>query len=498
MARREPEVRGESEPQKAWRHTREITTKVYAGPKGGKAVAHLLLGEWVKPVEDIAGAEGRIKVRYRGGTGYIDGPKLLGPRCLEIYFIDVGSGDSILIQTPEDRRILIDGGKSTDALAFIKNKYRLDKRGNYIDFDAVVCTHVDGDHAGGVIHVLKHNKIAVRAFYHSGLFRYKDKKVDPGPHAGGAVGGLVDDPRGRNGMKELIVRLADALDAADANLKRLAALGDDDPHLKEVQKRIGDDPTLRLQRLDASLGFVPGFDGGNDPRRIKIEILWPRARAADGGLVYPWYGDGGRTVNGNSVVLRVVYGRTTVLLSGDLNRAAMAHLLASFPGNRDLTADIYKAAHHGSQDFLPEFLARIAPNAGVISSGDDQDDIYGHPRAVLMGSIVRNSRHPRPAVFSTELAACYSPLSKKELRSFKKCEGQLYEKSIEGIVHFRCAAEPGEPDRFVVGTVYNKKELEAKDESGPKNATKKTKKKRPRFFWKWDVWPDPREEGPGD
>ncbi|HUU55871.1 MAG TPA: hypothetical protein VMW93_00895, partial [bacterium] len=150
---------------------------------------------------------------------------------------------------------------------------------------------------------------------------------------------------------------------------------------------------------------------------------------------------------------------------------------------------------HGSQDFLPEFLARVAPNVGVISSGDEQDDVYGHPRAVLVGSVVRNSRHPRPAVFSTELAACYSPFNVDDLKGFRAGKGQLYEKSIEGIVHFRCAVEPGKPDRFVVATVYNKKELKAKGNAGAEAAAKKEK---PKFVWKWDVWPDPREEGPGD
>ena len=33
------------------------------------------------------------------------------PHDLEIYFIDVGQGDSTLIVTPNDKTILIDGGR---------------------------------------------------------------------------------------------------------------------------------------------------------------------------------------------------------------------------------------------------------------------------------------------------------------------------------------------------------------------------------------------------
>ncbi|MGH1566062.1 MAG: hypothetical protein ACRBB5_01245 [Nitrosopumilus sp.] len=46
---------------------------------------------------------------------------------LEIYFLDVGQGDAILVQTPNDRRILIDGGRDAKAYSFLKWKYNLKK-----------------------------------------------------------------------------------------------------------------------------------------------------------------------------------------------------------------------------------------------------------------------------------------------------------------------------------------------------------------------------------
>ena len=492
MPKRKPKAKAAAAPPQNWYHTREVLTNVYAAATGKSVVARLLLGEWVKPTADIAGAKGRIQVRYRGGTGYIDDPELLGPRCLEIYFIDVGQGDAILIQTPEDHRVLIDGGKGDEALAFLENKYRLDKPDNFTDFDAVICTHQDEDHAKGAIPILKHKKLAVRAFYHNGLFRRTDKAADPGPHSATSVDGLLDDPRGQAGLTPLMTKLADALDAADANLKRLAALTPKGDRLKEVQKRLGANTTLKVKRLDAAAasGFVPGFDGAREP--LRLEVLWPRASRGAGGDVYPWYGDAGKTVNGNSVVLRIVYGKTAVLLSGDINRAASADILAAL-GDRDIKADVYKAAHHGSQDFSPAFLERVAPNAAVISSGDERDDVYGHPRAVLVGSIVRHSRKGAPAVFCTELARCYTPLTQTELKKYRTVKGDLYEKSIEGIIHVRCALIAGKPDRLAVGAVYNKTHLKSKTGPSPKS---QARDKEEKFAWKWDVWPDPREEGP--
>ncbi|HCF62032.1 MAG TPA: hypothetical protein DFS52_29070, partial [Myxococcales bacterium] len=150
----------------------EATVPVYQAPTGGKVAANVFLGEWMKrlPCPEGQTSKRRIYVRYRGGKGWIEESKCQGERMLELYFLSVGQGDSILIQTPDDRRVLIDGGLGADAHQFIRNKYRLDKPDNFIDFDAVIATHSDDDHTGGLIRVLNDPKIAVRRFLHNGLF----------------------------------------------------------------------------------------------------------------------------------------------------------------------------------------------------------------------------------------------------------------------------------------------------------------------------------------
>lgn len=62
---------------------------------------------------------------------------------LHVWFLDVGQGDGILIQTPSGRQVLIDGGPSGQAL--------LDELGAVMpfwdrDLDLVVLTHPDADH----------------------------------------------------------------------------------------------------------------------------------------------------------------------------------------------------------------------------------------------------------------------------------------------------------------------------------------------------------------
>lgn len=70
---------------------------------------------------------------------------------MEIHFIDVGQGDSILIQTPQGKNILIDGGPpqaGKKVTAYLK-KHHVDK------IDLLIATHPDIDHIGGLIQVIK-------------------------------------------------------------------------------------------------------------------------------------------------------------------------------------------------------------------------------------------------------------------------------------------------------------------------------------------------------
>lgn len=178
-------------------------------------------------------------------------------------------------------------------------------------------------------------------------------------------------------------------------------------------------------------------------------------------------------MNGNSVVLCVKHGKNKILLTGDLNTQSMDDIIKeySLPKGKThpLRANVYKAAHHGSQDFSLPFLKIVRPDAAIISSGDDKNDIHGHPRAILMGTITRYSCCKKPAVFSTELAACYSPLVGKVLNAFRESKKQLYEKSIKGIVHLRSDGE-----KLYIGTVHGRK---ASEDDYLSNT-----------LWKWDIW----------
>lgn len=69
---------------------------------------------------------------------------------LHVYFLDIGQGDGIFIQTPEGRQVLIDGGASRDRL--------LTQLGEVMPFwdrsiDVLLLTHPDRDHMGAQVAV---------------------------------------------------------------------------------------------------------------------------------------------------------------------------------------------------------------------------------------------------------------------------------------------------------------------------------------------------------
>jgi beta-lactamase superfamily II metal-dependent hydrolase len=122
----------------------------------------------------------RTRVRFRGNTGWVNKEDLRNDPVLEIYFIDVGQGDSTFMVTPARKKILVDGGTSDRAFRFLSWKYRLDQINEIspIIIDLLVLTHADEDHVGGLIDVISSPKIKIKKILHSGLAVYKNGVFD--------------------------------------------------------------------------------------------------------------------------------------------------------------------------------------------------------------------------------------------------------------------------------------------------------------------------------
>ncbi|MPY96685.1 MAG: DNA internalization-related competence protein ComEC/Rec2 [Actinophytocola sp.] len=111
-------------------------------------------------------------------------------------------------------------------------------------------------------------------------------------------------------------------------------------------------------------------------------LTWPSLRMRVLGPQYvppPDSRADGADVNDASVVLKVETPAGSVLLTGDVELAAQADLLAS---DEDLRADVLKVPHHGSRGTLPSFLDAVDPAVAVISVG--AMNRYGHPSAMVI------------------------------------------------------------------------------------------------------------------
>ena len=364
------------------------TSPLYKSSTGGSREMVLIFGDEVNT--NGSPVNGRVQAEFRERKGFISENHLGNKPALEIYFIDVGQGDSTFIVTPNRKKILIDGGINKRAFGFMAWKYRFDKEGPTIDIDLLVLSHADGDHIDGLAPIINHPKVNVRKIIHNGIGTFKAGEFDT------TLGNL-------DTSKKYLVTRHDSLD--DLNGLPLSDSFD------KWRQAISNERTP-CNAVDSTTGPI---DIG-DPE-ITIEVLGPRLEVYKGKPVYQWFNGEAPTINGHSVVLRLNYGYVSILFSGDLNSDGAKNLLEDPSLSSKLDAHVFKSPHHGSHDFHQPFLKAVRPQISVISSGDDPD--HGHPRAVFIGTIGQVSRSTMPLVFSTEIAATFVEAGVKEERETK-------------------------------------------------------------------------------
>jgi len=178
----------------------EDTIPLFSNKSSTSKSIHLLWGDSVILQENLP-ASGRVKVKARGIFGYVNTGQLSSRSLLEYYFIDVGQGDGVLIVTPDRKHILIDGGyirkkqiTKRNAADFIDWKFDRDYGHTKISLDAMISSHNDEDHYGGLwdiinpneVQELKLSKVEIGAYYYAGMNWFeKDGKRNLGPYKNG-------------------------------------------------------------------------------------------------------------------------------------------------------------------------------------------------------------------------------------------------------------------------------------------------------------------------
>lgn len=231
---------------------------------------------------------------------------------LTVSFLDVGQGDAIFIEGPTGVQVLVDGGPNTAVLR------GLGRRMSFFDrsLDAVVATHPDADHIGGLSDVFE--RYDVGAFFEPGVL-----------HDTGAVSAL------------------------EAALEK-----------EKIQRTLA----RRGMRLLLGGGTSTSLDEARDKplgASAYIDILFPDRDVS-----------GVSDTNAGSIMLRVVYGKSEFMLTGDAPQHIERSLTTIY--GSALESDVLKAGHHGSKTSSDEaFVRSVSPRYVVYSRGCDNR--YGHP-----------------------------------------------------------------------------------------------------------------------
>ena len=224
---------------------------------------------------------------------------------LRVFFFNVGHGDSMLIQTPDGKNVLIDAGafdNFTNTSAFLaEHAVRT--------IDAFIVTHPHPDHIGFAAGVLANFTV---------LKIYMTKLVD-----------TVDPPVFYNFM--------DAVNRSSA-----------------------------VVRTD----MVPG-EYLNISSSVTFRVMWIDNNATN--------------INDGSIVVKMTYGKESVLFAADAEAYAEGQMVRS---GLDLSADILKVPLHGVNTSCTQpFLDAVHPKAAVITAGYG----YGVPPCPTQAVIARLS-----------------------------------------------------------------------------------------------------------
>jgi len=217
---------------------------------------------------------------------------------LKAHFLDVGQGDSILIQLPNGQNMLIDAGTSEAGSSVVSY---LKKQGiNKINY--LVATHPHADHIGGMAAIVQ--TLAVERVY--------------------------------------MPRVSHTTKSFENLLETIKAKG------------------LKINKAEAGVTII-NQDG------IKAGFIAPCGSGYDG-------------LNNYSAVVRIQYGSTALLLTGDAESVSEQEMIAS---GANLKADVLKVGHHGSKSSTTQaFLSSVSPKYAVISCGADNS--YGHPHQEIL------------------------------------------------------------------------------------------------------------------
>lgn len=255
---------------------------------------------------------------------------------MRIYIPDVGQGDATLVLSPEGKSLLIDAGPPAAGKEAILPLLR-ELKINHLD--ALLVTHYDLDHLGGVPSLLAGEDEAMGTEDDIGLGLAYDRGGTPWDNSPGMNAYLITLFQGRIPRRALTAGEALPFDNA-LQIKIVAANG-------AVVTENGS-----ITQVDMNPVTYSGKE------------------------------------NAASVAVLLEYGNFRYLTAGDLTGGGMTDGFLT-PDVETLVAeavgavDVVHVNHHGSlSSSNPYFISATAPNAVVIQAG--RDNPYGHPNHAVV------------------------------------------------------------------------------------------------------------------
>jgi len=374
---------------------------------------HVLMGT-ILEVVDEDGDWLKVDSLGKGKSGWVHKNDVRDTPILKVFFVDVGQGDGAIVESPEGI-MLVDGGPNSNFFKFMKYRYRrFLKSGQQVEIKAIVVSHPDYDHYNGLTAILKDSRFKIGHIYHNGIIRYDGRNKPPGRNFDlGETKRRTIDGKDKRVLTETFNNLGQA--------ETLIQDGHLAPAFRNFwQAAVDAKKGGRLtgaRRLTSRNEFLPGYSSP-DAGKLQVSVLGPVPTKAAGAVEFVTLPDAediakndpaassSHTRNGHSVVLKLQFGKHSVLLGGDLNIPAQQHLMQHYGTENPFRVDVAKACHHGSSDFHVGFLKLTRPHANVFSSGDNKS--FDHPMADAVGSIGKHTRGSHPLLFSTELARAVS------------------------------------------------------------------------------------------
>ncbi len=198
---------------------------------------------------------------------------------------------------------------------------------------------------------------------------------------------LVDGGPDRNLMKEI----TGVMPWYDRHIDMLVVTNPDQDHYSgfiPLLDKYSVDVVLEPGTFNKNLAYAVLENKITEKKIPKVTALRGQTVDLGGGaylqILFPDRDISGLSSNDGSIIMKLVYGDTSVMLQGD-STAKIEYYLVGLDGE-NLESTILKAGHHGSKtSSSEEYVSAVSPKWTVISSG--KNNSYGHPHKETLATM---------------------------------------------------------------------------------------------------------------